>query len=129
MSGFIDKFATSTFKNGAKILCNIVTEICDSIPPVTDHIFRIWPELQQYINKLSAPVPRKAEAVDVLIGLRDMFAFMYKNCFEDDLKVSTSPSFSMRLDPGFYGYIIKGGVGSPVEWDGKKRIQDLTRVC
>ena len=129
LSDLIDKFATITFKNDAKISANIVTEICDAIPPVTDHIFRIWPELQQYINKLSAPVPRKAEAVDVQVVLRDMFAFMYKNHFEDDSKVRTNPSFSMRLDASFFGYIIKGEVGSPVEWNGKKRIQDIARVC
>ena len=129
LSDPIDKFAEITFKNGATIACNIVNEICDELPPVTNNIFRIWPELQQYKNELSAPVPRKAEAVNVLIGLKDMFTFMYTNYYEDELKVRTNPSFSMRLDPSFYGYIIKGGVGRPVDWDGKKQIRDIARVC
>ena len=103
LSDPIDKYATIIFQNGAKISCNIVAEICDVLPPVSENIFKIWPELRQYKNELSAPVPRKAEAVDVLIGLRDMFTFMYTNCYEDDLKVRTNPSFSMRLDPSFYG--------------------------
>ena len=110
LSDPIDKYATIVFKNGAKISCNIVAEICDVLPPVTEIVFKLWPELRQYKNELSAPVPRKAEALDDLIGLRDMFAFMYKNHFEDDLKVKTVPSVSMWLDPSFLGYIIQGGV-------------------
>ena len=53
LSDPIDKFVEITFKNGATIACNIVTEICDALPPVTNSIFRIWPEFQKYKNELS----------------------------------------------------------------------------
>ena len=35
----------------------------------------------------------------------------------------------MRLDPSYYGYIIKGGIGSPLDWDDKKQVRDIARVC
>ena len=44
--------------------------------------------------------------------------------------METELNISMRLDPSYFGFVLKGGVGSPVEWDGNaKVIQDKVRVC
>ena len=126
----IDRFSTITFQNGAKIEVNVVSEICDALPPVSEQVFKIWPDIEEYKENLSAPIPRGEESVDVLVGLKDMFKLMYTNYYGAEIKVRTNRNFSMRLDPSFFGMILKGGLGSPVEWEGAKRKRrDIVRLC
>ena len=59
-----------------------------------------------------------------------MFALMYTNYFEDEIKVRINSNFSMRWDPSYFGVILKGGMGSPVEWKGAKwKHRDIVRIC
>ena len=80
---------------------NVVSDICDALPPVSEQVFKIWPEIVKYKDHLSAPIPRGEESVDILVGLKDMFKLMYTNYYGTEIKVRTNRNFSMRLDPSF----------------------------